>query len=215
MDLTPARQRLLFAVIVLVLVGLGAYIISNRHSGSPAASSTATPTASSAGGSTAPADVPPSVIPSATPVSTAGGAEIYSWLPFTADQLNQAVQTTSDFAVAYATWSYKESEAQYGAQLRDLVTPDELAILEGTYVTPGVAQPRAAGKQVSVSSGTIDRISTFGADPVSITFVVAIDQKVISTGPAVKQNNSYAVTVQLSGGSWQVSDIELQGLGNS
>ena len=217
MDLTPGRQRLLFVVIAVVLVGLGAYLISHRHSGTAAApAATATPSPAASG--SAPADVPPSALPSATPVSTAGGAEIYQWLPFSADDLAAAVRTTDDFAQAYATWSYKTSKDAYGAQFKGLTTAGELSSLEYTYETAGVAQARTAGKQVSTGTGSITRIDTFGAapGPVSITFVVSIDQKVTSNGATSSvPDNNYTITVVSSGGGWQVSDIELQGVGNS
>jgi hypothetical protein len=213
MDLTPGRQRLIFALIAVVLVGLCAYLISNRHSGNSTASS-ASASASPAASASAPAGVPPSVIPSATPASTAEGAEIYQWLPFTGDQLNQAVQTVNDFAAAYATWSYKDSAAAYEAQFKGLADAGELSNLAYTYDTQGVAQARTGGKQVSTGSGTVDRISTFGADPVSITFVVDINEKVTSAGPTSKTDNSYNLTIEMTGGSWLVDSIELQSLGN-
>ena len=215
MDLTPGRQRLLFVVIAVVLVGLGAYLISNRHSGTTASPATTAAPSPSPSGST-PSGVPPSAVPSATPVSTAGGAEIYQWLPFSAADLAAAVQTTDDFAKAYATWSYKTSKDAYGAQFKGLTTAQELSSLEYTYNTAGVAQARTAGKQVSTGTGSISRISTFGAGPVSITFVVAIDQQVTTNGAtSAVPGNSYTITVVSAGGSWQVSDIELQGVGNS
>ena len=214
MDLTPGRQRLIFAVIAVVLVGLGAYLISNRSSGNSTAVPSASASASPGAGGNASPGVPPSVIPSATPVSTAGGAEIYQWLPFTGDQLNQAVQVTNDFARAYATWSYQQSAVAYEAQFKGLADTGELSNLEYTYSTLGLAQARTQGKQVSTGSGTIDRISTFGVNPVSITFVVAINEKVTSTAPATKTNTSYDVTIEMTGGSWLVDDIEPQNTGD-
>jgi hypothetical protein len=51
---------------------------------------------------------------------------------------------------------------------------------------------------------------------VSITFVVAIDQQVTTNGDtSAVPDDSYTITVESSGGVWQVSDIELQGVGNS
>ncbi len=95
-----------------------------------------------------------------------------------------------------------------------LVTPTELAIIKGTYTTPGVATPRSADKQVSTGTGTIDSIRSFAAGP-SITFVVTINQQVTSSQPATAQSNQYAITVASSGGAWQVNDIELSQLGNT
>ncbi len=217
MELTTGRQRLLFAVVVLALAGLGFYLVSSRSSGSPpaAAPTPGSTTASPATSGAAAAGVPPSTVPSATPASTAGGAEIYQWLPFTAADLTAAAKTTVTFAGDYATWSYTEDTAAYGAKLSGLVTAPEAVTLEYDYGTAGVAGPRTANKQVSTGSGTIDSISTFSASPKSITFLVTISQQVSSTQPAKSMAGQYTVTVISSGNAWQVNDIELSGIGNS
>ena len=216
MDLTPGRQRLVFVVIVVALVGLTSYLIESRHSGAaPAAApspSASTPSPAGTQGS----GVPPSSVPAVTPVPTASGAEIYQWLPFTAADLSAAAQTTLTFAKDYSTWSYTESVTDYAAKLSPLVTTQELATLKSGYSTAGVAGPRVQDKQVSTGSGTIDSIRSFGAGPVSITFVVTLNQQVTSTQPATTAPpQKYAVTVVSSGGAWQVSDLELSQLGNT
>jgi hypothetical protein len=216
MDLTPGQQRLVFVVVVLALAGLGIYLISNRGSGPAPAAAPSAPASSappSAAG-TSPAGTPPSTVPSPAPVSTAGGAEIYQWLPFTPADLAAAAQTTVSFSKAYATWSYTEDKAAYGAKLSGLATPQEIATLEYDYNTPGVAGPRANDKQVSTGSGTIDSINSFGTGPVSITFVVTISQQVASTQPTTKLSGQYSVTVVSSGSAWLVSGIQLSSLGN-
>jgi hypothetical protein len=219
MELTPGRQRLVFIVVVLALAGLGIYLIQGRGSGggTPAAApspspSTAAPQPSASASSAA--SVPPSAVPPPTPVSTEGGAEIYQWLPFTAADLSAASQVTLSFAKDYATWSYTESATAYTAKMSGLVTASELATLKSGYSTPGVAQQRAADKQVSTSTGTIASIRSFGASPTSITFVVRINQQVTPVQPNSTPSNQYAVTVVSSGSAWQVSDIELSTLGN-
>lgn len=216
MDLTPGRQRLVFAVIVLVLAGLGLYLIKARGSGhTPAASSTPAATAAGpAAGSSPGAGVPPTALPTATPVPTAGGAEIYQWLPFTPADLAAAANTTTAFAKAYATWSYRQNAAAYGATFRGLATAHEITTLEAGYSTAGLAQQRTADKQVSTGGGTIDSIRSFGTGPTSITFVVTITSTVTSTKPTATSTAQYAVTVVSSGTAWQVYDIELSSLGN-
>jgi len=219
MDLTPGRQRLVFVVIVIALVGLTSYLIENRHSGgTPAAGpSPSTPQSSvSTSAGTQANGAPPSSVPAATPASTASGAEIYQWLPFTAADLSGAAQTTLTFAKDYSTWSYTESTTEYAAKMAGLVTSQELATLTSGYSTAGVAGPRVTDKQVSTGTGTIDSIRSFGTNPVSITFVVTINQQVTSTQPATTAPpQQYAVTVVSSGGTWQVNDLELSQLGNT
>jgi hypothetical protein len=218
MELTTGQRRLLFVVVVVVLVGLGFYLVtSHSSSGSPAAASStpASTTATPASGGAAAASVPPSTVPAATPASTAGGAEIYQWLPFTAADLAAAARTTVAFAGDYATWSYTEDAAAYGAKFSGLVTAQETATLENDYGTSGVAGPRTADKQVSTGTGAIDSISSFGSSPTSITFLVTISQQVSSTQPAKSMTGQYTVTAISSGNAWQVNDIELSGLGNT
>jgi hypothetical protein len=211
MDLTPGRQRLVFVVIVIALVGLTSYLIESRHSGAAPSPSARTPSPAGTQGS----GVPPSSVPAVTPVPTASGAEIYQWLPFTAADLSAAAQTTLTFAKDYSTWSYTESVTDYAAKLSPLVTTPELATLKSGYSTAGVAGPRVADKQVSTGSGTIDSIRSFGAGHVSITFLVTVNQQVTSTQPATAASQQYAVTVVSSGGTWQVNDLELSQLGNT
>jgi hypothetical protein len=218
MELTTGQRRLLFAVVVIVLVGLGFYLVSSRASGGSPATAASAPAGGSgaAAGGSATGGGPPSSVPAATPVSTAGGAEIYQWLPFTAADLAAAAKTTLTFAGDYATWSYTEDAAAYGAKMSGLVTAQEAATLENDYGTAGVAGPRAADKQVSAGRGTIDSISSFGSgNPTSITFLVTISQQVTSTQPAKSMTGKYAVTVVASGSAWQVNDIELSGIGNT
>jgi hypothetical protein len=217
MDLNPGQQRLVFVVVVLALAGLGIYLVTGRGSGgTPAAapSTPASPPSSTAEGA------PPSVVPTtANPLPTAGADQIYQWLPFSAADLSAAAQTTQAFAKAYSNWSYTETKAAYAAKLSGLVTAQESAILQDDYMTPGVAGPRTADKQVSTGKGTINSIKSFGATPTSpdtIVFLVTIDEQVTSTQPTKTQNSQYAVTVASGGGgTWQVSDIELAKLGNS
>ena len=214
MDLTPGRQRLGFVVIVIALVGLTAFLIESRHSSGTPSAAPAPSAGTSSAAATQASGVPPSVVPAATPVPTAGGAEIYQWLPFTAADLAAAAQTTTSFAKDYATWSYTESATAYAAKLSPLVTTQELATLKSGYSTAGVAGPRVQDKQVSTGSGTIDSIRSFGTNPTSIIFVVTINEQVTSTQPTTTQSPQYAVTVASSAGTWQVTDLELASVGN-
>jgi hypothetical protein len=220
MELTPGQQRLVFVVVVLALAGLGIYLLSARGSGgtpaaapSTTAGTTAPPPANSPSAASAPADgVPPTVVPPPTPASTVGGAEIYQWLPFTPADLTAAVNTTTAFSKDYATWSYTENAAAYGAKFSGLATSAEITTLEEGYSTAGLAQQRTADKQVSTGSGAINQISSFGSG--SITFLVTITNQVTSTQPTTRTPSQYTVTVVSSGSTWQVDNINLSSLGN-
>ena len=220
MELTPGQQRLVFVVVVLALAGLGIYLIQGRGSGggTPAAApSTSATTPQQSASAASAASVPPSTVPAPTPASTAGGAEIYQWLPFTPADLTAAAQATTSFAADYVTWSYQEDTAAYVAKMRGLVTTAALTAVEAGYGTPGVASQRTTDKQVSTGTGTIDSISSFGTSSAgtSITFLVTINQQVTSTQPTATTAPQYTVTVLSSGGAWQVSNINLSDLGNT
>lgn len=213
MELSTGQQRLLFAVVVLLLAGLGIYLIgpgTHRGAGaSPTTSPSSTPATSSP--STA---VPPATVPdTSAPSSGAGGEDIYQWLPFTQQDLTEAAQATTAFAADYETFSYTETATVYVAKMTNVVTAELAATLQNAYATPGVAAQRSAQKQISASSGGIVAIRSFGAG--SITFLVNIVQRLATTKGTTTTTTQYAVTVQPAAGGWEVSDVELANAGNS
>jgi hypothetical protein len=215
MEPSSGQQRLLFVVVVLVLAGLGVYLISARtHNGTAA-----TPPASPSATSPAPQASAPAVQPATTPASVpasvptgSGKADIYQWLPFSQQDLTEAARTTVAFAADYETYSYTETAAAYAGKMATLVTGELAATLKNAYATPGVAAQRTAQKQVSTGSGGIASIRSFG--PGSITFVVNIAQQLATTQGTSTKTTQYAVTVVSAAGGWQVNDIELAGAGN-
>ena len=220
MELSPGQQRLLFVVVVIVLVGLGFFLIEGRSHGTTAASSTTTPTpsasATAAASSAAATATPPATEPAATepaatqPATTAGGANIYQWLPFTQPDLTAAAKTTLAFAKDYVTWNSKESKAAYGATMAGLVTTQEDTTLENDFATAA----RAAGNAVSTGSGSIDSISSFGPNPASITFSVTLTQQVVPAQGTSASPSQYDITVVSTGAGWQVNNIQLFSVGN-
>jgi hypothetical protein len=217
MELSTGQQRLLFAVVVLLLAGLGIYLVgpgTHRGAGaSPTRSASSSPTVAA---SSPPATVPPATVPPGTPAATpsgTGGADIYQWLPFTQQDLTEAAQVTTAFAADYDTFSYTETAPVYAAKMANLVTAELAGTLENAYATPGVAAQRSAQKQISTSSGGINAISSFGAG--SITFVVNIVQRLATTTGTTTTSTQYSVTVVSAAGGWEVNDVELANAGNS
>jgi hypothetical protein len=222
MEPSSGQQRLLFVVVVLVLAGLGVYLISARTHNGTAATPPASPSATGsapATSSTPPAPqssaVQPATTPASAPASVPGGsgrADIYQWLPFNQQDLTEAARTTVAFAADYETYSYTETATAYAGKMASLVTGELAATLKNAYATPGVAAQRTAQKQVSTSSGGIASIRSFG--PGSITFVVNIAQQLATTQGTSTKTTQYAVTVVSAAGGWHVNDIELAGAGN-
>ena len=127
MDLTPAQKKAIFALVVLVLVALGYWLIAGKVTGSHA-SGTPTASPSPSPSPTVTASVP-AVTVTATPSSASvspgatGDVNIYSWLPFTQQGLAAAAAVTVKFAAAYNTFSYTESASDYVASMNGLITP--------------------------------------------------------------------------------------------
>jgi len=217
MELSPGQQRLLFVVVVIVLVGLGAFVIEGRSHGNSAAAPTPKPTPSAtaiaapSASNAAATATPPATEPAATPsAAAAGGADIYRWLPFTQPDLTAAAKTTLAFAKDYVTWNSKESRTAYGATMAALVTAQEDTALANDFSTAA----RGAGNAVSSGSGTINSISAFGSNPASITFSVTIAQRVVPAQGTSTSPSQYDVTVISTAAGWQVNNIQLFNVGN-
>ena len=215
MELSSGQQRLLFAVVVLALAGLGIWLVgSGIHHGN-AAAPPASPSASSAAATPASGSALPAVQPAtnpATPAAQGGGVNIYQWLPFSQQDLTEASQATLTFAADYETFSYTETDKAYAAKMANVVTPELAATLKNAYDLPGAVQARSSQKQVSTSTGGIASIRSFGAG--SITFLVNIGQKLATTSGTTANTTQYAITVISSAGGWAVNDIELAKAGN-
>jgi hypothetical protein len=214
MDLTSAQRKLAFAVIVLALAGLGAFLLWPRSSPAP---SQAAPGPTTQGVASTPAPGP--VSPAASgPAASGPAANIYQWLPFSQADLTEAARVVRQFSADYATYSYTESADRYVGRMRGLVTATLAASLARSYATPGVAQARTRQKQTATGSGVITALRAFGAS--SLTFLVTLSQKTFTTQQAGhtaahKASNDYAITITRSGSGWQVNDIQLASAGNS
>jgi hypothetical protein len=204
-ELSPFQRFAAFAVVVLVLAGLGAYLFL--------------PQSSAAGGAPRPTPSGP-VIPthgpspaSPGPTGTSGPApNIYQWLPFTQSDLSIASATTIAFATHYGTFSYTQSAQAYLAPMRPEVTGQLADLLGRAFAAPGLAATRTSTRQTSTATASILALRAFG--PSSLTFVVAIAQRIASSKGTRQQSTDYAVTLTGSGSAWQVSDIELSSAGN-
>jgi hypothetical protein len=218
MDLNPAQRKLVFAAVVLVLAGLGAFLIIQGPLGKHGNADHGR-----AVGLTQPLSTPSSAPGLGSPEPTTGGlsstpppgmgANIYQWLPFTQAGLRAAADVVRRFATAYASYSYTQTTASYERQMNGLVTPQLASVIARGFATPGVAQIRTRQKQIATGAGQVTAIRTFGAS--NITFLVTITQKVTGTQGTKQTATSYAVTVTGAATSWQVDDVQLASAGNT
>jgi len=206
MDLSAGQQKALFAAVVVVLAGLGAFLIAAPHGRHPASPPSA------AASSAPPQAAVSSPAPAPSPAGTSG-VNIYQWLPFTEQELAQAAAVTTRVITDYNTFTYTENAAGYVAPMNGLIAPQLSQRLRNGYATLGVAQTRTSQKQVSTGTAAIDSIRTFGSS--SITFVVSATQKLTGIAGTTTSSTQYAVTVTGQGSSWQVYDIEPATAGNT
>jgi hypothetical protein len=212
MQLSIGQQRALFVVLVILLAGVGIYLVGPGRSHGGGAAPTASVSAAASLASPAPA---PLVVPSAevapTPITVPTAiksANIYDWLPFTQQDLNDAANVTLAFAAADQTFNNTDTATTYGQRLKNLVTPTFLGTLEQRFRPPG------ATGMTSKSSGTISQIASFGARPASITFVITFTEQTTTGGKTTSTTTQNDVTTIAVAGGWQVNDIELAGVGN-
>jgi len=211
MDLSPGQRSAVFAVVVVVLAVLGYFLVvpalTHSHGSAQAATSpSAVPPAVTS--------APPAVVPTVTAsAAAAGGVDIYSWLPFTQQDLAAAASVAVQVSIDYNTFTYTETAAGYVARMGGLVTGQLASTLRTEYQTPGVAKLRTSQQQVSTGTAAIISIRAFG--PSSLTFIVNAGQRLVTTNGTTSGSTQYAITVTGAGSTWQVSDIELQDLGNS
>lgn len=232
MELSPGKRKAAFALIVLVLAGLGIYLAFPRphsaasaqtagrlqaapqHPHPPGSGAAAGGGAAQAGGGQASPQPggTPGAAGSASPSAPAGPPDIYQWLPFSQSDLARASAVVTQFATAYGTWSYKQDAAQYTATMNGLATSQLTQSVAQGYSVPGVASTRASGRQMSAGTAVISQLRAFG--PSSLTFVVMISQQITAASGSSHTSGQYAVTVAGSGSAWLVNDIELASAGN-
>ena len=148
MDLSPAQRVLAFVGIVVVLGGMGAYLLIpgvRSAVGQEHKAAGATPTSSASGArgtaATAPArSTAPAASESPVPTPAGSAPDIYQWLPFSKSDLAKAASVTEAFGAAYDMFSYRESTSSYLASLRGLTT-SELAATLGAPTDAGGGQP--------------------------------------------------------------------------
>ncbi len=210
MDLNPRQQKLAFAVIVVILAGLGVYLLLPETAAAPHA---AAPGATASAGPAAPGTGAPAPQPVATSAPQTGSAvNIYQWLPFSQAGLANAASAATQAAGFYDTFSYTENTAAYGSRMSNVVTSQYLQVLENDYSTYGVAKQRTEDKEISTASAVINSLRSFGSS--SLTFVVTISQHIQQASGTSAPSGQYAVTVVNTGGTWQVDQIQPASAGN-
>jgi len=216
MELSSARKKLLFAVIVVVLAVLGYSLVLPALHHTPkavASAASSTPAAPSTVAVAPLATVTPGPSSAVVAPPSPGSVNIYNWLPFTEKDLVIAARVTTQFCVDYDTYTFTESASSYIAKMNGLIVAELASTLEEGYQTPGTAALRTGQKQISSATAAISGLRA--VLPQSLTFVVTISQHLVSNKGTSNASAQFAVTLTGSGTSWQVNDIEPASAGNT
>src|SRR5215472_17479647 len=143
MELTPVQRLVTFAVVVLVLAGLGVYLFLPKSSAGAAAQPRSSPAPSQQSRSPAATGLTSSS-PAAPPSAAGNAPDIYSWLPFTPSGLASAARVTTAFGADYGTYSYRQNTASYLAPMKQLITGQLADLLGRAYSAPGVVTARVS-----------------------------------------------------------------------
>ena len=216
----PASGRRSSSLVVLGLAGLGIFLVRPGASGSaapaqsPSASRSPAATASPPPAVTqSPAATPaPSTAPAPAPGS-AGTADIYQWLPFTPSELTSRRGGYPVRRSLRDLLLHRERD-RIRARMRNVITSQLSEVLARAYATPGVAGPRARQKQVSAATVEHQRAARVRLEQ---HHVHRRDRTRRSPAPRESAGAPRSTPSPLtgSGGSWQVSDIELASAGNA
>ena len=219
MEFTALQRVTAFVAVVLALAGLGAYLflppaagagqVRPGRAGHVRAGHAAPVRVARTGSGPTPA-AQTNGDPSAA--GQAAGPDIYAWLPFTRAGLARAARVATTFGAAYGTFSYATPVAAYLAPMRPIITSQLAQLLGRAYSTPGLVATRQAGRQQSAATAAITALRAFG--PNSLTFVVAVTERITSAKGTSTRVADYAVTLTRAGVSWQVSDLEPAAAGN-
>jgi hypothetical protein len=207
---------LLVAVILVIALIARLATGSSGHHAQPAAGHPSPASAASSPAAVtpaAPAAASSAPSPAAVSPGAAGTVNIYSWLPFTQQDLAAAASVTARFSVDYDTFTYTENAAAYVGKMNGLIADSLATTLQAAYSESGVANLRTGQQQVSTGTAVIDSLRAFGRS--SITFIVTAGQRIVSAHGTTTGSTRYAVTVSGSGTSWQVNDIELAAAGDA
>src|SRR5258708_16930068 len=201
MELSTAQRFVAFTAAVLVLAGLGVSLFLPQRSAAGGTPPGGSPSAGQRPHQSSPSQSPSGpASPGGTTSPAPGAADIYQWLPFTQSGLTSAARLATDFSDDYGTFSYSQSTTAYLAPMKPLMTTSLYQVIGRAFAAPGVASTRTSRRQVCTATAGITSLRAFG--PTSITFVVAITQRISDTKGHSQQVTDYAITLTSTTSSW-------------
>jgi hypothetical protein len=199
-------KRMLIAVAIAGLALLGISLSSSHQSHRP-------------GHITQPHTNSPAIpSPPGTRSPAAAAPDVARLLPFSQEQIADAVQLATRFTAAYASHRFDESPQAYLDRLTPMTSAQLQPVITRAATDPGTLDRRRRGHEVAVAHARAEAIRTLG--PTSITVLLTTTTHITSQQSAshntTRQDTArYAVTVTDHDGTWQVYAIELAATGDT
>ncbi|TDD23810.1 hypothetical protein E1287_38650 [Actinomadura sp. KC06] len=192
-------KRVLIGVVIAGLVLVGISLNSSRRSSEPGGLTTRSPASAS-------------LSPSGTP-SASAATNALRLLPFTREQLSDAVQLATRFTAAYASYRFDEDPQTYLDRLNPMMSTQLQPVIARAATHPGTLDRRRRDHEVTVAHARPEAIRALG--PTSITVLLTTTAKITNRHSDRQDTTRYAVTVTDHDGTWQVYAIELASTGNT
>ena len=194
-------KRVLIAVAIAGLALLGISLSSSHqsHQSGHAAQPLSAPAAPSAPGTPSPSPAAP---------------DVARLLPFSQQQIADAVQLATHFTATYASHRFDESPQAYLNRLTPMMSSQLRPVIARAATDPGTIDRRRRNHEIAVAHARAEAIRTLG--PTSITVLLTTTTHIASQHAAARQDTTrYAVTVTDHDGTWQVYAIELAATGDT
>ncbi|MGP3914035.1 hypothetical protein [Nonomuraea sp. 10N515B] len=188
------RRGLAFAAIVVVIAGVGLYLMWADREDPAQPVPQATRATSRA-------------VASSTPLATASSApfDVYNYLPMKKEQLAAAADVAERFTAEYGTFRYDEDPAAYAARIKAYTTPELGTALTRTITSAGTIEQNRTEEIVSTATARLKEIRQIEKN--SIVFVVVGTRQVTAKSGGKQLTEEYAVTVSQSSADWRIFDI--------
>ncbi len=215
---SAGQRKLVFAGLVVLLVGVGLYFTLPVFGGGPDAG--ADQPAPSAESSTPAATRPTrsgqptgSVGPTPTFSPTAAPPEPGQLLPVSEQDLVTAATIARRFVIAYNTYRYDEPQGAYYERMQPLVTDPIASELEKSSSGAMARSRMRKQRTIATASAEILRTRVIARD--SAVFVIRVRQEITEAAGTENSSRELAITVVRTGGTWKVANMARADAGNA
>ena len=208
MELNPRQQKLAFAVIVVILAGLGVYLLLPDTTRRAARRDAASRRPRCLGRRRARA--------AARRDADAAGELGGEHLPVAAVLAKRPGQRGRRRGAGGGVLRHLQLHGERclptASRMSNLVTSQYLQVLESDYATYGVAKQRTEDKEISTATAVVNSLRSFGSS--SLTFVVTISQHIQQVSGTSSPDRPVRGNGGQHGRHWQVDQIQPASAGN-